>query len=512
MAQTHTPEFRDKVTGLDELARLVRAARAANRTVAHCHGVFDLVHPGHIRHLEEAAALADVLVVTVTPDVFVGKGPGRPVFNERLRAETLAALQCVDGVAVNRWPTAVETIRMLRPDIYVKGADYEDAAADVTGMIDEETRAVLECGGRTHFTHDLTFSSTQLLNAHFRVLDDTSQAFLQEVRDRHGAAPIIDLLRSLADWDVTVVGDAIIDEYHYCRPYGMASKSSAVAAQLLHAESQLGGALALANHLAGFCGRVRLITCLGEQDSREELIRAGLKRNVEAHFVRRDDGPTVTKRRYVNPFMIQKMFEVAFFVDAPLPATSETRLIELIEEHSAGAKLTVVADFGNGFLGERAIAALEAAPFLAVNAQSNAVNWGYNPVTRYPRADYVCIDREEALLASRDRFAPIEEVLEKLYGQLGARMFTVTRGPAGALVRGPDRTIAVPAFSKEIVDTIGAGDAVFALTAPLARLDVEPEVLGFVGNAVGTLAVGIVGNRESIEPPKLYRLITTLLT
>ena len=71
------------------------------------------------------AALADALVVTVSPDRFVDKGPGRPAFPEQLRAESVAALECVDYAAVNRWPTAEETIRLLRPDYYVKGQEFE---------------------------------------------------------------------------------------------------------------------------------------------------------------------------------------------------------------------------------------------------------------------------------------------------------------------------------------------------------------------------------------------------
>jgi sugar/nucleoside kinase (ribokinase family) len=69
----------------------------------------------------------------------------------------------------------------------------------------------------------------------------------------------------------------------------------------------------------------------------------------------------------------------------------------------------------------------------------------------------------------------------------------------------------VPALSQEVVDTIGAGDAFFAITSPLARLGADPDVIGFVGNAVGTLAVRVIGNKEPVEPVPLYKFITTLL-
>ncbi len=155
-----------KVVTVGELAERVAALRAAGKRVAHCHGCFDLVHPGHIKHLQAARRLADALVVTVSPDRFVDKGPGRPAFPELLRAESVAALECVDYAAVNQWPTAEETIRLLRPDYYVKGQEFE-RTEDRTDKLRREVDAVREVGGEMRFTHEFVSSSTALLKKHF---------------------------------------------------------------------------------------------------------------------------------------------------------------------------------------------------------------------------------------------------------------------------------------------------------------------------------------------------------
>src|SRR5437764_645196 len=126
---------------MDALAELLCAKRAG-KTVVQCHGVFDLMHIGHIRHFQEASKVGDILVVTITPDRYVNKGPHRPVFTELLRAEAIASLDCVDYVAVNKWPMAVEAIQLLKPDVYAKGSDYRDAATDHTGGIALERQAV----------------------------------------------------------------------------------------------------------------------------------------------------------------------------------------------------------------------------------------------------------------------------------------------------------------------------------------------------------------------------------
>ena len=110
--------------------------------------------------------MGDVLLVTISPDRFVDKGPDRPVFNENLRAESIAALECVDYVTINKWPTAEETLRLIRPDIYVKGQEFENME-DKTGKIQKEVEMIKEIGAEIRFTHEIVFSSTKLLNQYF---------------------------------------------------------------------------------------------------------------------------------------------------------------------------------------------------------------------------------------------------------------------------------------------------------------------------------------------------------
>ena len=155
-----------KILEISELTSQISQRRSEGKTIVHCHGCFDLMHPGHIKYFQAARAMGDVLVVTLSPDRFVDKGPGRPVFNERLRAESIAALECVDYVSINEWPTAEETLRRLRPDIYVKGQEFEKLE-DKTGKIQKEVEVIKEIGAKIRFTHEIVFSSTELLNRYF---------------------------------------------------------------------------------------------------------------------------------------------------------------------------------------------------------------------------------------------------------------------------------------------------------------------------------------------------------
>jgi len=159
-----------KILPLREIAEKLRTLKSSGKKIVHCHGCFDLMHPGHIKYFQAAKKMGDILVVTVTPDIYVDKGPGRPAFDQVLRAESIAALECVDFVGVNEWPTAEETLRLLRPDIYVKGQEFEKLQ-DKTGKIQREYEVVREIGAEIRFTHEIVFSSTRLLNAHFPAAD-----------------------------------------------------------------------------------------------------------------------------------------------------------------------------------------------------------------------------------------------------------------------------------------------------------------------------------------------------
>lgn len=161
-------KMQSKIAEIKKLKEKIDTLKTQNKKIVHCHGCFDLMHPGHIKYFQSAKDMGDVLVVTVTPDLYVDKGPGRPVFNQNLRAESIAALECVDLVAINTWPTAEETLRLLRPDIYVKGQEFEKLE-DKTGKIQKEARIIEEIGAELRFTHEIVFSSTKLLEQYYNL-------------------------------------------------------------------------------------------------------------------------------------------------------------------------------------------------------------------------------------------------------------------------------------------------------------------------------------------------------
>ncbi len=504
---------RGKIRTIEEVARIVERLKRKGKVIVHCHGVYDLMHPGHIRHLEAARRQGDVLVVTITPDRYVNKGPGRPVFNGHLRAESIAALSCVDYAAINCWPTAVEAINLLKPGVYVKGSDYAAPEQDITGGIVHEREAVEQCGGRVHFTDELSFSSTELLNNFFSVFPAPTKAFLAEFKSVHSADSVINSMRSLASMKILVIGDTIIDEYHYCKGLGKATKENFICTKFISEERFAGGVLACANHSAGFVKEVNMVTCLGTQDDKRDYVLAHLKPNIEPTLFARPDACTVIKRRFVDPAFLNKLFEVQFFNDYPLPPELSVEVRDFLEGAVPAYDMVLVSDFGHGFIDEKIIEVLcRKARFLAVNTQTNSANTGYNLITKYPRADYVCIDEPEMRYAARDKYGDIRIAIEKIARELHCGKVAVTRGHLGAVTyERADGFFEIPVFSDKIVDRVGAGDAFLSVTAPMAAGGIPMDVIGLVGNLAGALNVSVVCNRSSVEPAPLHKSVIAML-
>jgi len=502
-----------KIVPLARLGDEAAALKARGKRLVLAHGCFDLLHIGHIRYLEAARQMGDALMVTISPDEYVDKGPQRPVFNARLRAEALASLHSVDFVAVNDRPTAVELLGALRPDIYVKGSDFAARRDDPTGKLQEEAAACQSLGIELRFTEDVVFSSSNLINRFFSSYSDELQEYLKLFRSRHPLPEVLQTLEAMSDLSVCLAGDAILDEYCYCSPLGASSKSPTLAVLSEGRDLYAGGVMAIANHLAGFVREVRLCAVLGERESGEEFISSALLPNVQAHYSYLPEAPTTKKTRYVDGYSSTKLLEVYSMADAHLPEERDALFRERILALGAGASLTLAADFGHGAFSPPTRRALcDSGVFLAVNTQSNAGNRMMHTISRYTRADYVSLTESELRLDLRNTWDHVRTLLPEAARRVQARLFMVTRGKRGCCLGGPDGLFNdIPAFTVKVVDAVGAGDALFAVSSLAARAGAEAELVGFLGNMAGALATQSMGNAKPVTREALEKAVTAIL-
>ncbi len=502
-----------KIVGLIELPGILAEKRLYHDIkVCHCHGVFDLVHVGHLRHFQKAKENGDVLVITLTPDRYVNKGPGRPAFNEELRLEFIAALECVDYVALNNWPTAIETLGLIKPDFYIKGSEYSDSKNDITGMIEAEKHAVESAGGKLVFTDDVIFSSSNLINNYMSLLPEPAVRFISQLKEKYTFNDIRKYIEGCRQLNVLVLGETIIDEYHYCETMGKSGKEPILAARYQKKEVSLGGVLAAANHISSFCENINLLSELGEIDSHFDYIKSNLKANVKPHFIHLANSPTIIKRRFVETYPFQKLFEIYIMNDHPQNGAI-IRLKDKLEELLPNIDMVVITDYGHGMIEKDIIAMVcEKAPYIAVNTQKNAGNHGFNAVSKYPRADFICISENELRLDARNKSGNLQELTRNLANQLSCENIVVTRGLQGCLCYNRDNGfITAPALTNNFKDRVGAGDAVFSIASMCAKQKVPIDLLGLISNAVGAQAVEIISNQGTVEKQQLLKHLSHLL-
>ena len=504
-----------KILSIAELQSIITETREKDTSVkiVHCHGVFDLLHIGHIRHFKEAKQLGDVLIVTLTSDRYVNKGPDRPVFTEQLRSEAIASVEVVDYVVVTEYPTAVETINILKPDFYVKGKEYAVDSDDLTGKIVDEREAVEAHGGQVVFTDDIVFSSSNLLNLHFSKFPKSTQEFIREFKDQYSVDQVVGAIKSLRDLKVLIVGETIIDEYVYCTSLGTSSKEPIITVQQTDLDTFAGGALAVANHVANFSDRVTVLTMVGDDGKYETLITDKLADNVEPIFFRKSNTPTIVKRRYVEQYLRQKLFSVYEINNTPSSDKDNQGLNRLLYEHLAGYDVVIVLDYGHHMIGAEQVKILtEESSFLAVNTQSNAGNRGHNTISKYPKADFVSLASHEIALELRRMDQDFEDMIIQLRERMEFPHIAVTRGKLGILTYSDQGGLhSTPALTVQVVDRMGAGDAVLSIASLLVKKGYPMDLVGFVGNAAGGFAAATLGHETSLTPIELQKYLVTLL-
>ncbi len=502
----------NKFLTIEQLSKV----RSLNKTarIVHCHGVFDLFHYGHLLHLRAAKAYGDVLVVSVTSDEFVNKGPSRPRFSAVKRAEILSSLELVDYVVINPFPTGIEVILALKPTFYVKGPDYRNFSDDTSGAISQEERAVRSVGGQLVITEEETESSTELINDFFSVWTNEQAQIRSAVKRKISSDFLNNLFERIKKLNVLVVGEPIIDTYVYCEPENLSSKSPSISSCYKYEESYAGGSYAVARHLDALGCIVTLIAPRGQEKNVEEIETSIISETrINLHSVVEGQLSTPEKIRYVSHKSNQRMFELTRLDAIGWRAAPLKRFQELFVEQARLSDLVLVLDFGHGLWeGERLNLLQMIKTFRAVNVQTNSSNQGFNLYHKHREFDYLVLDERELRLARCDRYSKISELIDSTRVMISDKAFSVTTGASGSIYVAPGGDkYESPAFSQRPLDTTGAGDAFFAITAILTYLKIEPSLIPFLGNIFAGLKTGIIGNKRPVSKVDFQRAVRALL-
>ena len=500
---------------LTTVSKLLKIRKLLKKKVVLSHGVFDVFHYGHKKHFESAKKFGDILVVSLTSDKYVSKGPGRPFFNQHVRSDLIASLEIVDYVIINDSETPINLLKSLKPDYYVKGPDYYNLNDDITKNIYREKRAVEKSGGKLVFTSDQKFSSSKLINNFLN--DNSLNKFIKKknLSIRELKTRSLKSIDNISTLKVAVIGEFIFDQYVYCDELDRPSKENISAVSLKNQNTFLGGSYAVARNLSNFVKKIDLFLSGNFNKDQLKLISKDKKgfKNLNLKIFK-NKYRVITKTRYLNPAN-RKLFEI-YNYNGDYYNSSFSGLLKSIKKNFPNYDLVIVCDFGHHLFNKKIISQIiSSSKFLTINAQTNAENRGFNLITKYKYADLICIDEPELRLALSDKNTKIKELIRKLYKKIKAKKIIVTLGHNGIivseLIRGKINYFSLPAFEKNPIDTIGAGDAVLAISSALLTKKSCIYSTATISNLFGAMKTKIRGHEDFIKKGQVLKSLDNLL-
>ncbi len=504
----------NKIYNINFILKKIDKIKKSSKSIVLCHGVFDLIHIGHIKHFEEAKKHGSILIVSVTPDIYVKKGPNRPVFNENLRVEALNAIKHIDYVFINKWPTAIETIKKIKPDVYFKGPDYKKDKNDLTGKIVDEKKAIKNVGGKIKFSTSETFSSSNLLNSNYKVFNEEQKNFLNKIKIKFNFEKINEIIESFKKYKVLIIGESIIDEYVFCDVLGKSGKEPIITLKQINNEKYLGGSLAIANHLSDFVKTINLVTYLGEKNEYQQLINKKLQKNISIDKISKKNSPTIVKKRYIDYISKNKFIGVYSLDDNSISQIEENKIISKLKLKIKNSDLVIVSDFGHGLVTKKIAEFLcKNSKFLSVNAQINSSNIGYNSISKYNKMDSLIINENELRHYLRDRDSNIKILLKQLVRKKNIENVIVTRGKIGAIHYNSKSKLffECPAFANKVIDKIGSGDAMLSLISLCLKFNLDINMSLFLGSIAAAQSVESIGNSISVNKKQMLKEVDHML-
>ena len=237
-----------------------------------CHGVFDLLHVGHINYFKAAKSFGDILVVSVTDDNHVNKGPGRPAFSISNRIKFLQEISSIDFVYISSFDTAVNVIENLKPNFYCKGFDYSSSHDQIDQNLKKEKYAINFVKGKFKIINQPSFSSSKFINDNdFQNLNIDGKKFIEVIRKKYGLNNILETIKKIENKKVLVIGETIIDKYVETESIGKSGKEPVLVVKQLKEINFLGGASYISNLCASFVKKIKILSFLGSQNTKKKI-------------------------------------------------------------------------------------------------------------------------------------------------------------------------------------------------------------------------------------------------
>jgi len=500
--------FRRKIKTASELREILGPAPREQKVIM-CHGTFDLVHPGHIRHLIYAKSKAQVLVASLTSDVHIEKANNRPFVPENLRAMNLAALEVVDYVVIDPDAKPLANLQVIQPDYFAKGYEYGQGGIHPKTL--EEKDVVESYGGELLFTPgDIVYSSSAIIEAARPNLADDKLAYLMNAE-----GITFDLLRqavrSMQGVKVHVLGDTIVDSYTYCTLVGGNTKTPTFSVKFDRQVDFVGGAGIVAKHMQRARADVTFTTVLGDDLLRQFVVRDLESCGVRCHAVIDETRPTTQKNLFIAGGY--RMLKVDSVDNRSISEKIVNTFCGQLQHTEAAA--VVFSDFRHGIFNSSTIPqlteAIPAGPLRVADSQV-ASRWGN--ILDFQAFDLITPNEREARFALGDQDSIVRPLALDLYRRARCKYLILKMGERGVITyRMPDPNVrsffTLDSFAGHVVDPVGAGDALLAYATLGLTVTRSPVIASILGSVAAAMACESDGNRP-IDPEEVIKRLDQL--
>lgn len=499
------------VKNLTLIEKLSKRYKSKKLKLVLVHGVFDLIHPGHIDYFREAKSYGDILFASITMDKFVNKGFNKPYFNENDRMKFLSNLTLIDHVFCNNSPDSTKLIKKLKPNYYIKGPDYKKKGGDVAGNLDKENASVKKNGGKLIFTTGRMHSSTELLNSNFDEFNPAKKIIKDYFKkNKNYKEPFNTILKKVLDKikrdKILIIGETIIDKYIYTTPLGKPSKEDILSVAIEKSVSYLGGTIPVVNNISELNNNISLISFY-KSEKIKKLIYKKLPKHINLKLFKTNNLRDIEKIRFLNENN-SKIFENYNFVNKDL---KNQKLKKFLNKNIRKFDHVIVCDFGHGLISKEILKIIETkSKYLSINVQTNSGNRGYNLFSKYSKANLLCLDEGEMRLGVSDRYSERLELFKKPILQRYKNVILTLGSEGHVLKLNKNKKFSFPALSKKVIDTVGAGDAFYSFASCFVKYTKDDLLISLIGGIAGAIQSNFIGHEDRVKLKEIIKSINTL--
>jgi len=496
-----------KIKKVEELQQIINKTKN-NKKIVLCHGTFDIVHPGHIRHLMYAKEKGDILIASLTADKFITKKKDGPFIPEELRARNLAALEIVDYVVIDYNEKPIENILVLKPDYFLKGFEY--SRDGIHPKTKKEIEVVSSYGGEVIFSPgDVVYSST-----HFQTIKkpDISLEKLISIMEAENVT-FDDIKKTFALFSGTkvhVIGDTIVDKYSYCSILGPTTKTPTFSVKYNSTDTFVGGAGVVAKHLKSMGADVTFTTVLGNDKLKKYVVGDLKEWGINVNAMVDESRPTTLKERFWAEGY--KLLQV----DTVDSSIVNDGIIRKMSESLAENEVDVVvfSDFRHGIFNKESVKIYsDSISAKSIKVADSQVSNRWGNILDFQNFDIIIPNEKEARFALADQDSGIRPLGTRLYDRANSDYLVLKLGERGIMIfRGssnPRDFFIIESFVENLIDGLGAGDAMLAAASLAYANSKNILISSILGNVAAAIACEVEGNIP-VSPEKVQSKINLL--